>query len=159
MIWSFTPDRPIYLQLQEILKLSIVSGLHPPGSKLPAVRDLALEAAVNPNTIQRALTELEREGLVHAQRTNGRFVTEDKAVIEKMKNELAMELVDAFLEKMSAIGYGAQETAALIGAKYGEADSPERSDPESGVPGAEYGGAGHVNGGSEKRDGDNYGNS
>ena len=117
MTWSFTPDRPIYLQIQEGLKLSIVSGLHPPGDKLPAVRDLALEAAVNPNTVQRALTELEREGLVYAHRTSGRFVTEDKAVIEKMKNELAMELVGAFLEKMAAIGYGAAETAGLIKVK------------------------------------------
>ena len=114
MTWSFTPDRPIYLQIQEELKLSIVSGSYPPGEKLPAVRDLALEAAVNPNTVQRALTELERDGLVYAQRTSGRFVTEDTEVIEKTKNDLAMDLVGAFLEKMAAIGYGRTETAALI---------------------------------------------
>ena len=114
MIWSFVPDRPIYLQLEEMLKLSIVSGLHPPGGKLPAVRDLAIEAAVNPNTLQRALMELEREGLVHAHRTSGRFVTEDTEVIEKMKNEMAMELIKVFLEKMSAIGYNAGDAAALI---------------------------------------------
>jgi len=122
MTWSFTPDRPIYIQLQERIKLSIVSGLYPPGSKMPAVRDIALDAAVNPNTAQRALSELEREGLVHAHRTSGRFVTEDESVISKMKNELAMELVDAFLEKMEAIGYGAGETAALIAQKTGEVD-------------------------------------
>jgi len=120
MTWSFTPDRPIYLQLQEQIKLSIVSGLHPSGGKLPTVRDLALEAAVNPNTMQRALTELEREGLIYAQRTSGRFVTEDESVIEKMKNELALGLVDAFLEKMAAIGYGAGETAMLIAKRAGE---------------------------------------
>jgi len=159
MIWSFTPDRPIYLQLQEILKLSIVSGLHPPGSKLPAVRDLALEAAVNPNTVQRALTELEREGLVHAQRTSGRFVTEDTVVIGNMKNQLALELVDAFLEKMHAIGYGARETAELIGAKYRETGDPERRAPGSGLPGSEHEGAWHGNDESEKRDGDSNGNS
>ena len=123
MTWSFAPDRPIYIQLQEQLKLSIVSGQRPPGDKLPAVRDLAIEAAVNPNTVQRALTELEREGLVHTQRTSGRFVTEDKDVIGKTKNELAMELVGAFLEKMAAIGYNAKETAALIERKTGEADT------------------------------------
>jgi DNA-binding transcriptional regulator YhcF (GntR family) len=106
-----------------MLKLSIVSGLHPPGYKLPAVRDLAIEAAVNPNTMQRALTELEREGLVYTQRTSGRFVTEDKTVVEKIKNELAMELVDAFLEKMAAIGYDASETAALITGKSGEVNT------------------------------------
>jgi len=114
MTWSFTPDRPIYLQLQERIKLSIVSGLHPPGGKLPAVRDFAEEASVNPNTVQRALMELEREGLVHAQRTSGRFVTEDESVIKKTKNEMAMELIEAFLGKMAAIGYNALETAALI---------------------------------------------
>ena len=114
MTWSFSPDRPIYLQLQEGLKLAIISGLHPPGDKLPAVRDLALEAAVNPNTVQRALAELERDGLVYAQRTSGRFVTEDTAVIERIKNELAMDLVGAFLKKMAAIGYDAAETAKLI---------------------------------------------
>ena len=114
MAWSFSPDRPIYIQLQERLKQSIVSGRYPPGDKLPAVRDLALEAAVNPNTVQRALAELEREGLVHAQRTSGRYVTEDAAVIEKTKNELALDLVNAFLEKMAAIGYGAAEAAVII---------------------------------------------
>ena len=122
MTWEFTPDRPIYLQLQELLKLSIVSGTYPPGGKLPAVRDLALEAAVNPNTIQRALSELEREGLIYAHRTSGRFVTEEESVIEKKKNELAAEIVDAFLLKMSAIGYDAKETAELIKNKTGEAD-------------------------------------
>ena len=117
MTWSFTPDRPIYLQLQEQLKLQIVSGRYPPGDKLPAVRDLAIEAAVNPNTMQRALTELERDGLVYTQRTSGRFVTEDEEVIKKTKDELAMDLVDAFLEKMAAVGYSAKETAELIEGK------------------------------------------
>jgi len=114
MSWVFSPDRPIYLQLQEQIKLSIVSGLHPPGGKLPAVRDFAEEAAVNPNTVQRALMELEREGLVYAQRTSGRFVTEDETVIESTKNELAMELVVVFLGKMASLGYGAREAAGLI---------------------------------------------
>jgi len=123
MTWSFAPDRPIYLQLQEQIKLSIISGLHPPGVKLPAVRDLAEEAAVNPNTVQRALMELEREGLVHAQRTSGRFVTEDELVIGKMKSELAMELVDAFLGKMAAIGIDVIETAALIAEKSREVNN------------------------------------
>ena len=117
MIWSFESDRPIYVQLQEQFKLMIVSGRYPPGEKLPAVRDIAIEAAVNPNTVQRALTELEREGLVFAQRTSGRFVTEDGEVIEKTRNELAEELADAFLAKMAAIGFGAGETAALMNAK------------------------------------------
>jgi len=117
MTWTFTPDRPIYLQMQEQIKLSIISGLHPPGAKLSAVRDLAEEASVNPNTVQRALTELEREGLVFSQRTSGRFVTEEIAVIEKAKKELAVDLVNAFLEKMAAIGYDKKETVNLISRK------------------------------------------
>jgi DNA-binding transcriptional regulator YhcF (GntR family) len=114
MTWSFTPDRPIYIQLKELIKLSIISGQYPPGDRLPTVRDLAVEAAVNPNTMQRALTDLEREGLVHAQRTSGRYVTEDVEVIEKMKNELARELTEAYLEKIAAIGYSAAEANVLI---------------------------------------------
>ncbi|MCL2226404.1 MAG: GntR family transcriptional regulator [Oscillospiraceae bacterium] len=114
MTWNFTPDRPIYLQLQEQIKLAIISGLHPPGGKLPAVRELAEEASVNPNTVQRALTELERDGLVYANRTSGRFVTEETKVIEKTKSEMAMELVEAFLSKMASIGYDRKETAAMI---------------------------------------------
>jgi len=126
MTWSFTPDRPIYLQLQERIKLFIVSGHYMPGDKLPAVRDLAMEAAVNPNTMQRALTELEREGLVHAQRTSGRFVTEDTEVIAKMKNELAQDLAAVFLEKMAAIGYSAGEAAALVAES--KAETTERGE-------------------------------
>jgi DNA-binding transcriptional regulator YhcF (GntR family) len=114
MMWTFTPDRPIYLQLQEQIKLAIVSGLYEPGGKLPAVRDLAEEAAVNPNTVQRALAELERGELVFSQRTSGRFVTEDSGVIEKLKNEMAKELIDAFLEKMAVIGFSTIETAEII---------------------------------------------
>ena len=114
MSWNFTPDRPIYLQLQEHIKLCIVSGQYMPGDKLPTVRELAIEAAVNPNTMQRALTELERDGLVHAQRTSGRFVTEDTGVIDKIKNELAHELASAFLEKMAAIGYSMDDAVALV---------------------------------------------
>lgn len=113
-MWTFTPDRPIYLQLQEQIKLAIVSGLYEPGGKLPAVRDLAEEAAVNPNTVQRALAELERGELVFSQRTSGRFVTEDSGVIEKLKNEMAKELIDAFLEKMAVIGFSTIETAEII---------------------------------------------
>ena len=119
MSWTFSPDRPIYLQLQEQIKLSIVSGQTPPGGKLQAVRDLAEEAQVNPNTVQRALMELEREGLVYTQRTSGRYVTENRAVIERTKNELAMEIVESFLRKIAAIGYDANQAAALIATKAG----------------------------------------
>ena len=113
-MWSFTPDRPIYLQLYEQIKLAIISGTHPPGAKLPALRELAEEASVNPNTLQRALAELEKDGLVYTQRTNGKFVTEETAIINRAKNEMAIELVNAFLAKMAAIGYNRDESARII---------------------------------------------
>lgn len=77
MSWQLTADRPIYLQLIEEIELRIVSGMYTVGEKLPGVRDLAAQASVNPNTMQKALTELERQGLVYSQRTAGRFITED----------------------------------------------------------------------------------
>ena len=114
MNWSFQADRPIYLQLQEQIKLLIVSGEYPPGSKLPAVRDLAAEASVNPNTLQKALSELEREGLVFTQRTSGRFVTEDKNMINQVKAELALDQIVQFFKKMEDMGYEKRETVELI---------------------------------------------
>ncbi|MCL2250280.1 MAG: GntR family transcriptional regulator [Oscillospiraceae bacterium] len=114
MTWDFAPDRPIYLQLQELMKLNIVSGKYSPGEKLASVRDLSIEASVNPNTMQRALTELERDGLVQAQRTSGRYVTNDMEAIRNMKNELAMELIDSFFSKMNEIGYSKSETIEII---------------------------------------------
>lgn len=114
MTWRFETDRPIYKQLKELILLQIVSGSYPAGAKLPAVRELAAEASVNPNTLQKALSELERDGLVFAQRTSGRFVTEDEKMIIKAKNELANEQIDLFLRKMAGIGFTKDETIALI---------------------------------------------
>ncbi|NLV49471.1 MAG: GntR family transcriptional regulator [Clostridiales bacterium] len=114
MNWSFQTDRPIYLQLKEQITLLIISGQYPAGSRLPPVRDMAADAAVNPNTLQKALQELEREGLVYAQRTSGRFVTEDEKMIEQAKNQLAAEQIDRFIEKMAGIGFTVEETLALI---------------------------------------------
>ena len=89
MEWEFRADAPIYTQLCEQLTLAIVSGVFGPGERLPAVRELAVDAGVNPNTMQRALSELERNGLVYTQRTAGRFVTEDFARIEQEQQRLA----------------------------------------------------------------------
>ena len=113
MKWQLRSDAPIYSQLIEHIKLGIVSGEFPPGGKLPSVRDLAGEAGVNPNTMQRAFTELEREGLVNAQRTSGRYVTEDHEMIEETKKDLARAKIKDFLEAMTRLGYGADEIAAL----------------------------------------------
>ena len=91
MPWELDNDRPIYLQLMERIQQDIVSGIYKPGDRLPSVRDLAVEAAVNPNTMQKALSELERSGLVYSQRTSGRFITEDTRLLDEMKTSLASE--------------------------------------------------------------------
>lgn len=114
MVWKFKSDRPIYIQLIEQIQLRIVSGEYSPGSKLPSVRDLAAEASVNPNTMQKALAELEQNGLLYSQRTSGRYVTEDENIIRKVKDTIALEEIKEFLQKMSKLGFSSQETISLI---------------------------------------------
>lgn len=111
---TFRSDLPIYAQLVEQFRQDIVSGALPPGARLNSVRDLAAESGVNPNTMQRALQELERDGLVYSQRTNGRFVTEDTAVIGQWKERLARSQIDSFLAAMAPLGYGRQAIIALL---------------------------------------------
>ena len=120
MQWNFENDRPIYIQLEEKIKLLIITGVYPPGSKLPPVRDLAEEASVNPNTLQKALTDLEKEGLVFSQRTSGRFVSEDEKMIKEVKKDLALEQIEIFLKKMADMGYDKKETLDLIASKIKE---------------------------------------
>ena len=114
MEWKLNDDRPIWLQLTEQLTRRIITGVYPPGSRLPPVRELAAQAGVNPNTMQRALTELERDGLVYSQRTTGRFVTEDQAMIASAKRSLAERHIQAFLEAMTHLGYGREEILTLL---------------------------------------------
>ena len=114
MQWEFKDDRPIYAQIIEQIKLRIVAGELAPGGKLPSVRELAAEAGVNPNTMQRALSDLEREGLLYAQRTAGRFITEDQSMIDAVKNQLAKRLAVDFLDHMQRIGYRRDEVLALL---------------------------------------------
>ena len=114
MKWSFDSEKPIYAQLIEQIKIGIVTRAFAPGDRLPSVRDLATEAGVNPNTMQRALAQLEAEGLVHSQRTAGRFVTEDQRIIDEAKHELARQHIHAFLEAMRRLGMNDEETLALI---------------------------------------------
>ena len=121
MEWNFRNDQPIHSQLTQRLTEAIVSGIYAPGEKLPSVRELALEAGVNPTTVQRALTELEREGLVFSQRTAGRFVTENENMIVNAKLRIADERVSEFLRSMKTLGCGRQEIISLIeGAKEDE---------------------------------------
>ena len=114
MQWELTNDRPLYIQLTEQLKRLILSGEYSPGEPFPSVRELATSANVNPNTMQRALAELEREQLVFSQRTAGRFVTEDSEMIQTIKQELAQQQLAQFFQAMAELGYARAEIVALV---------------------------------------------
>ena len=120
MEWRIRADLPIYAQLVFQIKLAIVSGEYLPGERLASVRELAMDAGVNPNTMQRALQELEREGMVYTQRTSGRFVTEDTKVIESAKKHLAEDRIKDFLEQMGRLGYPKEEILSLLKASIEE---------------------------------------
>ena len=112
--WSFDNQRPIYAQIIEQIKGFITAGTMEPGERLPSVRDMAAEAGVNPNTMQRAMAELEREGLVFSQRTSGRFITEDRELIERIRTDLAQTEVRAFMEKMRSLNITAEQIIELL---------------------------------------------
>ncbi|MCI5621003.1 MAG: GntR family transcriptional regulator [Lachnospiraceae bacterium] len=114
MAWEMNSDRPIFVQIIERIQIDIVSGKYHAGDKLPSVRDLAAEAAVNPNTMQKALSELERTGLVYAQRTSGRFITEDTKMIEELKKSLAREKITEFFESMQSLGFAQDEIISMM---------------------------------------------
>lgn len=104
MEYVFDNERPIYIQLVEMIRIDIISGKFKKGQKLPSVRELALMMKVNPNTMQKALVELEDEKLIYTERTNGKYVTEDEKLIEKIKKQLAQEKVNNYLNSMNNIG-------------------------------------------------------
>ena len=112
--WQFSNDKPIYSQIVEQIKRLIVSGELNPGDKMDSVRDIAFKAQVNPNTVQRALSELERTGLIYAQRTNGRFITDDENLIAQMRAELAKEEIGAFFENMKQLGFDEKDVIKMI---------------------------------------------
>lgn len=113
MPWSFDDNLPIYLQIIQVLKGDLARGKYLPGEKLPAVRELALEAGVNPNTMQKALAELERDGLVKSQRTAGRFVTDDEEKILEVARTLATDEIARMVEKVRSLGYSNEEILEL----------------------------------------------
>lgn len=114
MAWKLDSDRPIYTQILEVIQYQIVAGRYQPGERLPSVRDLASEAGVNPNTMQRAFAELERNGLVMAQRTGGRVVTENMEMISEVRNKLAREQIREFIDKMKKLGFEKKEILSLL---------------------------------------------
>ena len=114
MEWQIAAGRPVYLQLVEQLERAVVTGVYPPGERVPAVRDLAAQAQVNPNTMQRALAERESRGLLVTQRTSGRTVTSDTALIAKTRQALAASLAQDFLAQAKALGLTREEILALL---------------------------------------------
>jgi len=112
--YIFDNERPIYIQLVEIIRTQIISGKLQKGERLLSVRELALTMKVNPNTMQKALVELENEGLVYTERTNGKFVTENEELIEKVKRELAKEKVQKYLDDMKNIGITYEEAKSYL---------------------------------------------
>lgn len=114
MDYTFDNERPIYLQLVEKLRVEIVSGKLKQGERLPSVRELALTTKVNPNTMQKALAELEEEKLIYTERTNGKFVTDDKKLIEKVRKELAKEKVKQYIQSMESLGVNREEATRYL---------------------------------------------
>ena len=125
MQWNLDSSRPIYLQIIERVQMDVITGRYQPGDKLPSVRDLAQEAAVNPNTMQKALSELERSGLIYSQRTSGRFITEDKELIHQMQKELAAAEVSAFVAHMKQLGITPEEIRQLLAETIEEEENHE----------------------------------
>ena len=114
MAWNFNDNAPIYLQIVNTLKRNIASGAYPPGSRLPSVRDLALEAGVNPNTMQRALSELERSGLVNSQRTAGRFITEDADALLALRKSMSDEIISQLIAKLRGLGMSDEQILETV---------------------------------------------
>ncbi len=114
MGWTITDSGPIWVQLHEQLMQQISAGVYPKGSRLPTVRELAAEAGVNPNTMQRALAQLEADGLVVTNRTAGRTVTEDGEVLSRMCRQLAREQIQAYFDGMERLGFTRQQAIAFV---------------------------------------------
>ncbi len=124
MIWNFDNSFPIYLQIIQEIKRRIIRKELLPSEKLPSVRDLAKEAGVNPNTMQKALSELETEGLIETERTTGKFVTSDIKKISNLRDEYLKERLKPFLTELHSLGLQEEELVTLIQAHYRELKLP-----------------------------------
>ena len=114
MPWNLNSDRPIFVQIIEHLQIDIITGVYKPGDKLPSVRDLAAEAGVNPNTMQKALSDFESTGLVHSERTSGRFITNDDTLIKDLRKSLVDVQIEEFFKNMGKLGFTGKEIIQLI---------------------------------------------
>ena len=115
MEWNFRNGIPIYTQIIDEMTMRIASGAYKPGDKVPAVRELAMDAGVNPNTMQRALAELERRGLVYSERTSGRFITKEESVLKDLRDDLARHYFDELTEKLGKIGMDHEDIRSAVG--------------------------------------------
>lgn len=113
MDWKLTGAQPVYLQIMEHFRSAVLSGEFGPGEKVPSVRDLAAQARVNPNTMQRALSELEREGLLTSHGTLGRFVTDDPAVVEGLRQQHIRSIITHCRQLLAEVGLTLDQAARL----------------------------------------------
>ena len=114
MNYNFDNNIPIYLQLVSLIKNDIIKGALSPGEKLPSIRDLAITYKVNPNTVSKALSELENISLIYTERTNGKYVSSDISLINKYKEEYATSLTEEYINKMINLGYNKEEINKYI---------------------------------------------
>jgi len=114
MEFTFDNNIPIYIQVLEYIKIYLISGVFKCGDKLPSVRDFAATFKVNPNTMQKALAELESLNLIYTERTNGKYVTKDEKLIEKLKDEYAMNLARSYFQGMKKIGLGKADSIRYL---------------------------------------------
>lgn len=127
MSYEFDNHAPIYLQLIGLFNQKIVNGSWTAGDRVASVRELALEFGVNPNTVQRALAEMEREGMMYTERTSGRFITQDQQLISDTRQQLAEEKIDQFINQMQGLGLGRDELKQLIDRKWGKNNGADRN--------------------------------
>ena len=123
MAWELDNNRSIYSQLVDVILRRIITGVYPAGSRLDSVRDLASEAGVNPNTMQRALMELERTGMITTQRTSGKYVTDDQEKIDGIREEMAQGAVSRIMAELSLLGFGKEEVIDIIRRNEDERDN------------------------------------
>ena len=123
---NFQNERPIYLQIVEQMEMEIMSGHYPKGSKLPTVRELAMQYKVNPNTMQKAFVELEQRGLVFAKRTSGRYVSENESVIENVKQQAAKAKTQEYIRYVRQLGLEEEDILRLF-KEYGKCENDAHS--------------------------------
>ena len=113
MDWKFSGSRPVYLQIMEQIRMAVISGEYGPGQRIPPVRELAFRAGVNPNTMQRALWELEQEGLLVAD-TTGRWVTEDGEILQQMRQQMVQQTLRTCAQQLRGVGLSMHEAVTLL---------------------------------------------